>query len=122
ICTIERFEPSAEASERSVLEADDSEVSALLADELSRKSVPETSVDRPRPAALKVRPLIESVDLPVSLNTRFNVSPFNQLTALNEESCAVVLICASTLLSCATRLAWVAWTPASATGAGPAPA
>ncbi len=84
--------------------------------------MPATRVDRPRPAELKVTPVIDSVDLPVSLNTSFRVSPFSRLTPLNDESCEVVLICASTLLYCATRLARVACTPASATGAGPAPA
>ena len=57
ICTTERFEPSAEAWVRSVLLAALSLASAALADELSRKSVPEVSEARPRPAALKVTPL-----------------------------------------------------------------
>src|SRR6202012_3668800 len=100
----------------------DSAVSALLADELSRKSVPETSDDRPRPAELKVTPVIDSVDLPVSLKVSLSVSPFNRLTPLKDESCEVVLICASTLLYCATRFARVAGAWASATAAGPAPA
>ena len=62
-----------------------------------------------------------SVDLPVSLNISFRVSPFNRLMPLKEESCAVVLICASTLLYCATRLARVACEFGSATGGGAAP-
>src|SRR5690242_7969086 len=41
ICTIDRFEPSAEASVRSVLLALESLVSWALAEVLSRKSVPE---------------------------------------------------------------------------------
>src|SRR6266436_2584366 len=40
ICTIDRLEPRAEASERSVVEAAVSEVRTLLAELLSRKSVP----------------------------------------------------------------------------------
>src|SRR5262245_48241992 len=108
ICTIERFEPSAEASARSVVEAESSDVSTLFAELLSRKSVPTVSIARPRPASLKVTPWMLSVDRPVSLNTSLSVSPFNRLTPLNEASCAVVLICASTLLYCDTRLARVA--------------
>src|SRR5229473_1607234 len=104
ICTIDRLEPSEEASERSVVEAWVSKVSCLLAEELSRKSVPAVRVARPRPAVLKVTPVMESVDLPVSLNVSFSVSPFNRLMPLKDESCEVVLICASTLLYCATRL------------------
>src|SRR6266436_3326632 len=105
ICTIERFEPRVEASERSVLDAVFNDVSTLLAEALSRKSVPEVRVARPRPAELNVTPVMLRVDLPVSLNVSFSVSPFNRLMPLNEASCAVVLICASTLLYCATRLA-----------------
>src|SRR5438445_7663072 len=119
ICTIDRFEPRAEASERSVVEAAVSEVSALLAEELSRKSVPEVRVDKPRPAALKVEPVMLSVDLPVSLNVSFSVSPFNRLMPLKDESCEVVLICASTLLYCATRLERWACEVGSATAAAP---
>src|SRR6202022_4640849 len=109
--------PSDEASERSVVEAWVSKVSCLLAEELSRKSVPEVRVERPRPVTLKVTPVMESVDLPVSLNVSFSVSPFNRLMPLNDESCEVVLICASTLLYCATRLARVACEFGSATAA-----
>ena len=69
---------------------------------------------------MKVTPVIVRVDLPVSLNVSFNVSPFNRLTPLKDASCAVVLICASTLLYCATRLARVACASASATGAAAA--
>src|SRR5580693_2876455 len=108
ISTIERFEPSAEASPRNVVEAALSELRTLLAESLSRKSSPEVSCDRPRPASLKVTPWMLSVDLPVSLNTSFRVSPVSRLTPLKDESCAVVLICASTLLYCDTRFARVA--------------
>src|SRR6516162_201006 len=48
ISTIERFEPSAEASERSVVEAASSVVNTLLAELLSRKSVPTASEESPR--------------------------------------------------------------------------
>src|SRR3984893_12336701 len=51
ICTIDRFEPSAEASERSAFDALLSLAIVALAKLLSRKSVPATSVDRPRPGA-----------------------------------------------------------------------
>src|SRR5271154_4709702 len=94
ICTIERFEPSEEASERNVVEAASSDDNTPLAELLSRKSVPAASVERPRPASLEVPPVMLSVDLPVSLNVSFSVSPFNRLTPLKDESCAVVLICA----------------------------
>src|SRR5579871_1100094 len=119
ICTIERFEPSAEASARSVLLAELSVLSTLLAELLSRKSLPWVSCESPMPPALKMTPWMFSVDRPVSLNTRFSVSPFSRLMPLNEESCAVVLICASRLLYCATRLARVACEVGSATGAPP---
>src|SRR3954462_13071118 len=66
ICTTDRFEPSVEASVRSVVLADEILVSTAFADELSRKSVPEVSKARPRPAALKVTPLMLRMDLPVS--------------------------------------------------------
>src|SRR5271154_3453017 len=94
ICTIDRFEPRADASERNVVLAAVSAVNWALAELLSRKSVPADRVDRPRPAVLKVTPVMLSVDLPVSLNVSFSVSPFNRLTPLKDESCAVVLICA----------------------------
>src|SRR5262249_36562384 len=110
-------EPSVDASDRSEVEAVFSAVIALLADELSRKSVPETRVERPRPVALKVTPVMLSVERPVSLKVSFSVSPFNRLMPLKEASWAVVLICASTLLYCATRLARVDCEVASATGA-----
>src|SRR6266852_6627206 len=67
ICTIDRFEPSVDASVRSVLLAVFSEVRALLAEVLSRKSVPAVNLDRLRPAMLKVTPWIFSVEVPVSL-------------------------------------------------------
>src|SRR5580698_3471542 len=117
ISTIDRFEPSADASELSVVLAVFNEASALLAELLSRKSVPAVRVERPRPASLKVTPVMLSVDFPVSSNVRARVSPFNRLTPLKDESCAVVLICCSTLLYCETRLARVACESGSATGA-----
>src|SRR5581483_2241946 len=117
ICTIERFEPSAEDSERNVVDAESSWASTLFAELESRKSVPETRVERPRPASLKVTPWMFRVDRPVSLNTSFSVSPFSRLMPLKDASCEVVLICASTLLYCATRLARVACESGSTTGA-----
>src|SRR5215831_6349489 len=69
------------------------------------------------PPALKMTPWMFRVERPVSLNTRFSVSPFRRLMPLNEESCAVVLICASRLLYWLTRLARVACASGSATGA-----
>src|SRR6201999_4006908 len=105
ICTIDRFEPSDEASVRSVVEAALSCDNTVLAELLLRKSVPAARLDRLRPAVLKVTPVMLRVDLPVSLNTSFRVSPFSRLTPLNEASCAVVLICASTLLYCETSAA-----------------
>ncbi len=66
---------------------------------------------------MKVTPVMLSVDLPVSLNTSFNVSPFNRLTPLKDASCAVVLIWASTLLYCPTRLARCACEVGSTTAA-----
>src|SRR5712675_366858 len=71
ICTIDRFDPSAEASERNVLDAVSSVVSTLFAELLSRKSVPTAKVAMPRPASLKVTPWMLRVDRPVSLNTSF---------------------------------------------------
>src|SRR5664279_5425435 len=52
ICTIDRFEPSAEASVRSEVLAAVMAAIALLAELLSRKSVPLTSAFKPRPVAL----------------------------------------------------------------------
>src|SRR3982074_1891350 len=52
ICTIDRFEPSAAASVRGEVLAALSEVITLFAELLSRKSVPDASVLRPRPVAL----------------------------------------------------------------------
>ncbi|MGY3451238.1 hypothetical protein ACVILH_003580 [Bradyrhizobium sp. USDA 4353] len=66
---------------------------------------------------LKVTPVIDSVDLPFSLNVSFSVSPLSRLTPLNEASDAVRLICVSTLLYCATRFARCVCAVASATGA-----
>src|SRR5579871_1958370 len=117
ICTTERFEPRFEASARSELEALCNEVRTLLVAALSMKSVPDTRLARPRPAALKVVPVMFNVEEPVSLNTSFSESPFNRLMPLNEESCAVVVICDRMLLYCDTRPARVACAAASATGA-----
>src|SRR3981081_3227103 len=58
-----------------------------------------------------------SVDLPVSLKVSLRLSPFSRLMPLNDESCAVVVICAMMLLYWATRLARMAWEAESATGA-----
>src|SRR5436305_7449853 len=58
-----------------------------------------------------------SVDLPVSLKVSFRLSPFNRLMPLNDESCAVVVICAMMLLYWPTRLERIACEAASATGA-----
>ena len=66
---------------------------------------------------MKVTPVMLSVDLPVSLKISFSVSPFKRLMPLNDESCAVVLICWRTLLYCAIRLARVACEFGSTTGA-----
>src|SRR5262249_6223458 len=121
ICTIDRFEPSAEASERSVLLAAESLVNWALAEKLSRKSVPEVNEARPRPAALKVTPETLRVDLPVSLKVSLRVSTFSRLMPLKDESCEVVVICAMTLLYCATRLERIVCEDASATGATAAP-
>src|SRR3954465_1091810 len=52
ICTTDRLEPSVEASVRSVVLAEEILVSVAFAELLSRKSVPEVSKARPRPAAL----------------------------------------------------------------------
>src|SRR3954464_15120537 len=82
ICTTDRLEPSAEASVRSVVLAEPSLVSTPFAELLSRKSVPETSEARPRPAALKVTPVMFSVDLPVSLKVSLRLSPFKRLMPL----------------------------------------
>src|ERR1700730_10888469 len=52
ICTIDRLEPSEDASERSEVLAAYSEVRTVLAELLSRKSVPAVRVAKPRPARL----------------------------------------------------------------------
>src|ERR1700676_4602073 len=62
-----------------------------------------------------------SVDLPVSLKVSFRSSPNNRLMPLNEESCAVVVICAMMLLYWATRLARVVCEIGSASGAPAVP-
>src|ERR1700730_5415169 len=117
ICTIDRFEPSEDASERSELEAAPSDVSTLLVAALSMKSVPTARLERPRPAELKVAPVMFRVDLPVSLNTSLRESPFSRLTPLNEASCAVVVICDRMLLYCVTKPARMACAAGSTTGA-----
>ncbi len=88
----------------------------LLVEALSMKSVPLTRLERPRPAALKVTPVMLNVDFPVSLKVSFRVSPFNRLTPLNEASCAVVVIWARMLLYCVTRLLRIDCAWGSATG------
>src|SRR3954453_23552438 len=98
ICTIERFEPRADASERSVELAPLSAARAVFAEGLSRKSVPVVNEPRPRPAGLNVTPLRVKVDLPVSLKVSFRSSPFSRLMPLNDASCAVVSICVMMLL------------------------
>src|SRR5580698_7311219 len=113
ICTTDRFEPSVEASARSESEAFCSDVNTLLVALLSMKSVPTTRLDRPRPAALNVVPVMFSVEEPVSLNTSFSESPLNRLMPLNEKSCEVVVICERMLLYCETSPARVAWAAAS---------
>src|ERR1700760_3673463 len=52
ICTIDRFEPRFEASERKVVLTWVSDASTAFAELESRKSVPAVRVDRPRPAVL----------------------------------------------------------------------
>src|ERR1700748_2115571 len=116
ICTTERFEPRFEAAERSRLEAPCNAVNTLLVALLSMKSVPTTRLERPRPAALKFAPVMLSVEVPVSLNTSFSVSPFKRLMPLNEESCEVVLICDRMLLYCEIKPARVACAAGSAIG------
>ena len=81
------------------------------------KSVPEVSAFRPRPAGLKVTPLIVEVDLPVSSNTSFSESPFSRLMPLKDASCAVVVICVMIWLYWVTSDARVACDTASATAA-----
>src|SRR5438034_8463608 len=120
-CTIDRFEPRADASVRSVVLAEPSRLSALFAEALSRKSAPATSEARPRPAALKVTPLTVRVDLPVSLKVSLRSSPFSRLMPLKEASCDVVVICWMTLLYWLTRLARMVCEAASGTGGAAAP-
>src|SRR6266516_701713 len=121
ICTIDRFEPRVEACVRNASDALVTLAIVALAEALSRKSVPGASEARPRPAALKVTPLIVRVDLPVSLKVSLRSSPFSRLMPLNEASCAVVVICVMTLLYWLTRLARIICEAASATGAATAP-
>src|SRR5712664_1777884 len=84
-----------------------SAVSTLLVAALSMRSEPTVAEPRPRPFGLKVTPAIVEVDLPVSLNTSFSVSPLSRLTPLKDASCAVVVICWMIWLYWATRLARV---------------
>src|SRR5260370_28038760 len=83
ICTTDRLEPSAEASVRSVVLAVPSFVNTVFAELLSRKSVPEVSEARLRPAALKVTPRTFREDLPVSLDVILRLSPFKTMMPLN---------------------------------------
>src|SRR5438876_5066997 len=121
ICTIDRFEPRVEACVRNASDALVTLAIVALAEALSRKSVPGTSEARPRPAALKVTPLMVRVDLPVSLKVSLRSSPFSRLMPLNEASCAVVVICVMTLLYWLTRLARMVCEAASASGWPAAP-
>src|SRR5262249_1385184 len=117
ICTTDRFDLSADASDRSKLDALLRLVRTLLAEVLSRKSVPAANVPRPRPPASKVTPWMFRVDLPGSLNTSLRLSPFSKLTPLKDESCAVVVICWMMTLYWLTRFERVACEAASATAA-----
>ncbi len=92
-------------------------VTTLLVAALSMKSVPVARFARPRPAALKVTPVMLNVDLPVSLNVSLSWSPASRLTPLNDASCAVVVIWARMLLYWLTRLLRTACAEASTTGA-----
>ena len=65
--------------------------------------------------------MIVEVDLPVSSNTSFSVSPFSRLMPLKEASCAVVVICVMIWLYWLTSDERVACDTASATGAAAAP-
>src|SRR5215510_9063353 len=90
--------------------------STPLVEALSTKSVPTVRFDRFRPAAVKVTPVMLSVEVLFSLKTSLSVSPFKRLTPLNEASCAVVVIWLRMLLNCDTRPARVDEEVASATG------
>src|SRR6188768_1397411 len=81
------------------------------------KSVPLERLARPRPAALKLTPVMFNVDLPVSLNVSLSWSPPSRLTPLNEASWDVVVICDRMLLYCDTRLARTVCAAVSTTGA-----
>src|SRR5437763_9651804 len=116
ICTIDKLEPSAEASDRNWSEAAVTLAITALAELLSRKSVPAVSGPRPRPAASKVTPGTLSVDLPVSLKVSFRSSPHSRLIPLKEESCDVVVICVMMLLYWLTRLARIVCEFGSTTG------
>src|SRR5882757_7999316 len=58
-----------------------------------------------------------SVDLPVSLKVSLRLSLLSRLMPLNDESCAVVVICAMMLLYWLIRLERMACEAASAVGA-----
>src|ERR1700687_2851723 len=58
-----------------------------------------------------------SVDLPVSLKVSLRLSPFKRWMPLKDESCAVVVICATMPLYWLTRLARMACEAGSATAA-----
>src|SRR6266481_1761059 len=121
ICTIDKFEPRVEACVRNASDALVILAIVALAEALSRKSVPATSGARPRPAALKVTPLMVRVNLPVSLKVSLRSSPFIRLMPLKYETCAVVVSCVRTLLYGATRLARMVCEGASASGAATGP-
>src|SRR3954454_11212957 len=117
ISTIDRFEPRADASDRNWAEAELTLAMMALAELLSRKSVPAVSGASPRPAALKVTPVMLSVDLPVSSKVSFRSSPLSRLMPLNEASCEVVVICEMMLLYWLTRFARLVCEFASGDGA-----
>src|SRR2546421_12698279 len=118
---MDRFEPNAEASERRAFEALLNFVIVAFPELLSRKSVPGTSVLRPRPVALKVTPGMLRVDLPVSLKISLRLSPFSRLMPLKDASWAVVLICVMMLLYWLTRFARIVCDAGSTTGGATAP-
>src|ERR1700682_727635 len=114
---MDRFEPKADAWDRSKVEAVVRAANTLLVAELSMKSVPAFRFDRPRPVTPKVTPWMFSVDLPVSLNTSFSLSPPSRLTPLYEASWAVVVIWSMMMLYDETKPARVVWATVSAMGA-----
>src|SRR6476619_3658322 len=86
ICTIERFEPSAEACDRNISDALLSLVIVALAKALSRKSAPEVSGPRPRPGALEATPLEVGGGLAGFFEVSLRSSPFSRLMPLKDES------------------------------------